>query len=342
MIRDISDAVKYIGADDNDLDLFESQYEVPDGMCYNSYVILDEKIAVLDTIDKRKTDEWFENLEKVLGDRTPDYLVISHLEPDHASNIAKAAEKYPQMKLIGNAKTFNMLPQFFDLDTTSRTATVKEGETVDLGTHKLTFYMAPMVHWPEVMVTYEPTEKILFTADGFGKFGPLHGPILTENLGYYIGLYDTWSKYEPETDGIFIAYASIHGNTKEAALKLYDILKAKTDLPIAISDLTRSDLHENVEDAFRYSRMIMLASSYDGGIFPIANDFLHHLKIKTYRNRKVAIVENGSWAPSAGKVMREYFESMKGIEISDASVTIKSTLKPENIAQLEALADSML
>ncbi len=386
MIRDISDAVKYIGADDNDLDLFESQYEVPDGMCYNSYVILDEKIAVLDTIDKRKTDEWFENLEKVLGDRTPDYLVISHLEPDHASNIAKAAEKYPQMKLIGNAKTFNMLPQFFDLDTTSRTVTVKEGETVDLGTHKLTFYMAPMVHWPEVMVTYEPTEKILFTADGFGKFGvidaepddwacearryyfnivgkygaqvqsllkkaakldiqticPLHGPILTENLGYYIGLYDTWSKYEPETDGIFIAYASIHGNTKEAALKLYDILKAKTDLPIAISDLTRSDLHENVEDAFRYSRMIMLASSYDGGIFPIANDFLHHLKIKTYRNRKVAIVENGSWAPSAGKVMREYFESMKGIEISDASVTIKSTLKPENIAQLEALADSML
>ena len=386
MIRDISEAVKYIGADDNDLDLFESQYEVPDGMCYNSYVILDEKIAVLDTIDKRKTDEWFDNLEKVLDGRKPDYLVISHLEPDHASNIAKAAEKYPQMKLIGNAKTFNMLPQFFDLDTTDRTVTVKEGETVDLGTHKLTFYMAPMVHWPEVMVTYEPTEKILFSADGFGKFGvidaepddwacearryyfnivgkygaqvqallkkaakldiqticPLHGPILTENLGYYIGLYDTWSKYEPETDGIFIAYASIHGNTKEAALKLYDILKAKTDLPIAISDLTRSDLHENVEDAFRYSRMIMLASSYDGGIFPIANDFLHHLKIKTYRNRKVAIVENGSWAPSAGKVMREYFESMKDVTISDVSVTIKSTLKPENITQLEALADSML
>ncbi len=386
MIRDISDAVKYIGADDNDLDLFESQYDVPDGMCYNSYVILDEKIAVLDTIDKRKTDEWFDNLEKVLNGRTPDYLVISHLEPDHASNIAKAAEKYPEMKLIGNAKTFNMLPQFFDLDTTDRTVTVKEGETVDLGTHKLTFYMAPMVHWPEVMVTYEPTEKILFSADGFGKFGvidaepddwacearryyfnivgkygaqvqallkkaakldiqticPLHGPILTENLGYYIGLYDTWSKYEPETDGIFIAYASIHGNTKEAALKLYDILKAKTDLPIAISDLTRSDLHENVEDAFRYSRMIMLASSYDGGIFPIANDFLHHLKIKTYRNRKVAIVENGSWAPSAGKVMREYFEGMKDVTISDVSVTIKSTLKPENITQLEALADSML
>ncbi|MBR2176798.1 MAG: FprA family A-type flavoprotein [Clostridia bacterium] len=386
MIRDVSEAVKYIGADDPDLDLFESQYKVPDGMCYNSYVILDEKIAVLDTIDRRKTDEWFENLEKVLDGRKPDYLVISHLEPDHAYNIAKAAEKYPDMKLIGNAKTFNMLPQFFDLDTTDRTVVVKEGETVDLGAHKLTFYMAPMVHWPEVMVSFEETEGILFSADGFGKFGvidaepddwacearryyfnivgkygaqvqallkkaakldikaicPLHGPVLTENLGYYINLYDIWSKYEPETDGIFIAYASIHGNTKEAALKLYEILKAKTDLPIAISDLTREDLHEAVEDAFRYSRMVILAPTYDGGIFPIANDFLHHLKIKTYRNRKVAIVENGSWAPAAGKIIREYFESMKGIEISDVSVTIKSSVKPETVAQLEALADSIL
>ena len=386
MIRDVSEAVKYIGADDPDLDLFESQYKVPDGMCYNSYVILDEKIAVLDTIDRRKTDEWFENLEKVLDGRKPDYLVISHLEPDHAYNIAKAAEKYPDMKLIGNAKTFNMLPQFFDLDTTDRTVVVKEGETVDLGAHKLTFYMAPMVHWPEVMVSFEETEGILFSADGFGKFGvidaepddwacearryyfnivgkygaqvqallkkaakldikaicPLHGPVLTENLGYYINLYDIWSKYEPETDGIFIAYASIHGNTKDAALKLYEILKAKTDLAIAISDLAREDLHEAVEDAFRYSRMVVLAPTYDGGIFPIANDFLHHLKIKTYRNRKVAIVENGSWAPAAGKIIREYFESMKGIEISDVSVTIKSSVKPETVAQLEALADSIL
>ena len=355
-------------------------------MCYNSYVILDEKIAVLDTIDERKTDEWFDNLDKVLAGRTPDYLVISHMEPDHAANIAKAAEKYPGMKLVGNAKTFAMLPQFFEMDTDGRTVTVKEGESISLGSHKLTFYMAPMVHWPEVMVTYEETEKILFSADGFGKFGvmdaepddwacearryyfnivgkygaqvqallkkaaqldiqticPLHGPILSENLSYYIGLYDTWSKYEPETDGIFIAYASIHGHTKEAALRLYDILRSKTDLPIAISDLTRSDMHENIEDAFRYSRMIMLACSYDGDIFPPANDFLHHLKIKTYRNRKVAIVENGSWAPSAGKVMRAYFEGMKNIEISDVSVTIKSSLKAENIAQLEALADSML
>ena len=386
MIRNVSDAIKYIGADDPDLDLFESQYDVPDGMCYNSYVILDEKIAVLDTIDDRKADEWFENLAAVLNGRTPDYLVISHMEPDHAASIARAAAKYPSMQLIGNAKTFQMLPQFFDMDTEGRTITVKEGDTIELGTHTLTFYMAPMVHWPEVMVTYEAAEKVLFSADGFGKFGvmdaepddwacearryyfnicgkygaqvqallkkaakldiqticPLHGPILTENLSYYIGLYDTWSKYESETDGIFIAYASIHGHTKEAALRLYDILKSKTDLPIAISDLTRSDLHENVEDAFRYNRMIMLACSYDGDIFPPANDFLHHLKIKTYRNKKVALIENGSWAPSAGKVMRAYFEGMKNVEICDVSVTIRSSLKESDIPQLEALADAML
>ena len=385
MIKSISDAVKYIGADDNDIDLFESQYVVPNGMCYNSYVILDEKIAVLDTIDRRKTDEWFENLEKVLDGKTPDYLVVSHLEPDHAYNIQKAAEKYPTMKIIGNDKTFRMMPQFFTLDLTDRTVTVKEGDTVDLGEHKLSFYMAPMVHWPEVMVTYESTEKILFSADGFGKFGtmdadedwacearryyfnicgkygtqvqallkkaatldikticPLHGPILTGDLSKYIGLYDTWSKYEPETDGIFIAYASIHGNTKDAALKLYDILKSKTDLPIAIIDLTRNDMSEALEDAFRYSRMIMLAPTYDGGIFPCANDFLHHLKIKAYQNRKVAVVENGSWAPMAGKIMKEYFGAMKNIEISPVSVTIRSVMTDENKKQLEELADSML
>ena len=385
MIKSISDAVKYIGADDKDIDLFESQYVVPNGMCYNSYVILDEKIAVLDTIDRRKTDEWFENLEKVLDGKTPDYLVVSHLEPDHAYNIQKAAEKYPTMKLIGNDKTFRMMPQFFTLDLTDRTVTVKEGDTVDLGQHKLSFYMAPMVHWPEVMVTYESTEKILFSADGFGKFGtmdadedwacearryyfnicgkygvqvqallkkaatldikticPLHGPILTGDLSEYIGLYDTWSKYEPETDGIFIAYASIHGNTKNAALKLYDILKSKTDLPVAITDLTRDDMAEAVEDAFRYSRMIMLAPTYDGGIFPCANDFLHHLKIKGYQKRKVAVVENGSWAPMAAKIMKEYFGAMKNVEISPVSVTIHSTMNEENEKQLEELADSML
>lgn len=381
----ISDAIKYIGVDDKDIDLFESQYIVPNGISYNSYVILDEKICVLDTADKRKTDEWFANLENVLDGKAPDYLVINHLEPDHASNIKALADKYPDMKLVGNAKTFNMLPQFFDIDLTDRTVTVKEGDTLSLGEHTLSFYMAPMVHWPEVMVTYESKEKVLFSADGFGKFGaldtdedwacearryyfnicgkygvqvqallkkaakldiekicPLHGPVLTENLGYYINLYDIWSKYEPEVDGIFIAYCSIHGNTEKAALKLYDILKEKTNKKIAISDLSRSDMAENVEDAFKYSTLVVAAPSYDGGVFPIMNDFLHHLKIKGYKNRKVAMIENGSWAPCAIKSMQPYFEEMKGIEVSDAKVTIRSTMTAENEAQLAALAESVI
>lgn len=381
----ISDAIKYIGVDDKDIDLFESQYIVPNGISYNSYVILDEKICVLDTVDKRKTDEWFANLENVLDGKAPDYLVINHLEPDHASNIQLLADKYPDMKLVGNAKTFNMLPQFFDIDLTDRTVTVKEGDTLSLGEHTLSFYMAPMVHWPEVMVTYESKEKVLFSADAFGKFGaldteedwacearryyfnicgkygvqvqallkkaakldiekicPLHGPVLTENLGYYINLYDIWSKYEPEVDGIFIAYCSIHGNTEKAALKLYDILKEKTNKKIAISDLSRSDMAENVEDAFKYSTLVVAAPSYDGGVFPIMNDFLHHLKIKGYKNRKVAMIENGSWAPCAIKAMQPYFEEMKGIEVSDAKVTIRSTMTAENEAQLAALAESVI
>lgn len=381
----ISDAIKYIGVDDKDIDLFESQYIVPNGISYNSYVILDEKICVLDTVDKRKTDEWVANLENVLDGKTPDYLIINHLEPDHASNIQLLADKYPDMKLVGNAKTFNMLPQFFDIDLTDRIVTVKEGDTLSLGEHTLSFYMAPMVHWPEVMVTYESKEKVLFSADGFGKFGaldtdedwacearryyfnicgkygvqvqallkkaakldiekicPLHGPILTENLGYYINLYDIWSKYEPEVDGIFIAYCSIHGNTEKAALKLYDILKEKTNKKIAISDLSRSDMAENIEDAFKYSTLVVAAPSYDGGVFPIMNDFLHHLKIKGYKNRKVAMIENGSWAPCAIKAMQPYFEEMKGIEISDAKVTIRSTMTAENEAQLTALAESVI
>lgn len=381
----ISDAIKYIGVDDKDIDLFESQYIVPNGISYNSYVILDEKICVLDTVDKRKTDEWVANLENVLDGKTPDYLIINHLEPDHASNIQLLADKYPDMKLVGNAKTFNMLPQFFDIDLTDRTVTVKEGDSLNLGEHTLSFYMAPMVHWPEVMVTYESKEKVLFSADGFGKFGaldtdedwacearryyfnicgkygvqvqallkkaakldiekicPLHGPVLTENLGYYINLYDIWSKYEPEVDGIFIAYCSIHGNTEKAALKLYDILKEKTDKKIAISDLSRSDMAENVEDAFKYSTLVVAAPSYDGGVFPVMNDFLHHLKIKGYKNRKVAMIENGSWAPCAIKSMQPYFEEMKGIEISDAKVTIRSTMTAENEVQLAALADSII
>lgn len=381
----ISDSIKYIGVDDKDIDLFESQYVVPNGISYNSYVILDEKVVVMDTVDKRKTDEWLANLEKALDGRIPDYLVISHLEPDHASNIGLLTEKYPQMKLVGNQKTFAFLPQFFDLDVTDRTVTVAEGDTLDIGEHKLTFAMAPMVHWPEVMVTYESTEKVLFSADGFGKFGaldtdedwacearryyfnicgkygvqvqsllkkaaaldikticPLHGPILTENLSYYINLYDIWSRYEPETDGVFIAYASIHGNTKAAALKLYDILKSKTDKKIAIADLSRSDIAEDVEDAFRYSRMVVAASTYDGGVFPAMNDFLHHLSIKAYKNRKVGIIENGTWAPMSGKVMRGYLESMKNIEIVPTTVTIRSSMKEENIEQLEQLADEIL
>lgn len=381
----ISDAIKYIGVDDKDIDLFESQYIVPNGISYNSYVILDEKICVLDTVDKRKTDEWFANLENVLDGKAPDYLVINHLEPDHASNIKALADKYPDMKLVGNAKTFNMLPQFFDIDLTDRTVTVKEGDTLSLGEHTLSFYMAPMVHWPEVMVTYESREKVLFSADGFGKFGaldtdedwacearryyfnicgkygvqvqallkkaakldiekicPLHGPILTDNLDYYINLYDIWSKYEPEVDGIFIAYCSIYGNTEKAALKLYDILKEKTNKKIAISDLSRSDMAENIEDAFKYSTLVVAAPSYDGGVFPIMNDFLHHLKIKGYKNRKVAMIENGSWAPCAIKSMQPYFDEMKGIEVSDAKVTIRSTMTAENEVQLAALADSII
>lgn len=381
----ISDSIKYIGVDDKDIDLFESQYIVENGIAYNSYLILDEKIAVMDTVDKRKTDEWYKNLESALDGKSPDYLVISHLEPDHASNIKTLSEKYPEMKLVGNVKTFNMLPQFYDFDLGGKTVTVKEGDTLDLGCHKLNFFMAPMVHWPEVMVTYESTEKVLFSADGFGKFGaldtdedwacearryyfnicgkygvqvqnllkkaatldikticPLHGPILSENLEYYINLYDKWSKYEPETDGVFIAYASIHGNTKQAALKMYDILKSKTDKKISIADLSRSDIAEDVEDAFRYSKMIVAAPTYDGGVFPIMNDFLHHLEIKAYKNRKVGIIENGSWAPMAGKVMTSYFEKMKNVEIVPTKISIRSSLKEDSTALLEQLADEIL
>ena len=381
----ISDSIKYIGADDKDIDLFESQYIVPNGISYNSYVILDDKIAIMDTVDKRKTDEWLANLEKTLDGKVPDYLIISHLEPDHASNIGLLSDIYPQMKLVGNQKTFALLPQFFNTDLTDRMVRVAEGDTLDLGEHKLTFVMAPMVHWPEVMMTYESTEKVLFSADGFGKFGtldtdedwacearryyfnicgkygvqvqnvlkkasqldikticPLHGPILTENLSYYINLYDIWSKYEPETDGVFIAYASIHGNTRDAVLKLYEILKSKTDKKIAVADLSRSDMAENVEDAFRYSKMILAAPTYDGGVFPVMNDFLHHLSIKAYKNRRVGVVENGTWTPMSGKVMKGYLESMKGIEIIPTTVTIRSVMTDENIAQMEQLADEIL
>lgn len=383
----VSDSVKYIGVDDTDIDLFESQYPVPDGVSYNSYVILDDKIAVMDTVDERKTDEWFSNLTEVLEDRQPDYLVISHLEPDHSSNIERLAVRYPDMKLVGNAKTFQMLPQFFDMDFSERSIVVKEGEELSLGTHKLVFYMAPMVHWPEVMVTYEATEKILFSADGFGKFGaieltkdkdwacearryyfnivgkygaqaaallkkaagldiqkicPLHGPILQENLAYYIGKYQVWSSYEAEDDGVFVAYASIHGNTAKAAKKLGEVLEAKGAKKVVVSDLSREDMAEAIEDAFRYDKIVVACATYDGGLFPVMQDFLYHLGHKNFQNKKVAFVENGSWAPVANKKMREAFEKMKNMTLCDNMVTIKSTMKEADVAQMEALADELL
>ncbi|WP_440287037.1 FprA family A-type flavoprotein [Eshraghiella crossota] len=382
----VSDSVKYIGVDDTDIDLFESQYPVPDGVSYNSYVILDDKIAVMDTVDERKTDEWFSNLTEVLEDRHPDYLVISHLELDHSSNIERLAVRYPDMKLVGNAKTFQMLPQFFDMDFSERSIVVKEGEELSLGTHKLVFYMAPMVHWPEVMVTYEATEKILFSADGFGKFGaieltkdkdwacearryyfnivgkyggpvqqllkkaagldinmicPLHGPVLKDNLGYYIGLYDTWSRYEPENKGVLIAYASIHGNTAKAAHELADMLKKAGEDKVVVSDLSREDMAEVIEDAFRYDRMILCAASYDGGVFPCMQDFLLRLQSKAYQNRTVGMVENGSWAPCAARVMRNIVDTFKNITVVEPVVTIKSTVKESDKAALSGLAQAI-
>lgn len=382
---EISDSIVYVGADDTTLDLFESQYIVPNGVSYNSYVILDEKITIMDTVDKRATDEWFANVDNVLGNKKPTYLVISHLEPDHAANIQKAAEKYPDMKLIGNAKTFSMLPQFFDLDVSDRTIVVEEGETISLGSHTLQFFMAPMVHWPEVMVTYEQSEKILFSADGFGKFGalsyedkwacearryyfnivgkygaqvqallkkaagldismicPLHGPILKEDLSYFVDKYNTWSSYEPENEGVLVAYASIHGNTAVAAKKLGEILEKKGAKKVVVSDLSREDMAEVIEDAFRYDKIVVAAATYDGGIFPVMEDFLHHLKSKNYQKRVVGIVENGSWAPTAGKQMKAVLEGLKNITICDEMVSIKSTMKDADVEAMERLADEML
>ena len=383
-MKNFSDSVKYIGADDKDLDLFESQYPIPNGVSYNSYVIIDEKIAVMDTIDARKTDEWLANLERELGGRTPDYLVISHLEPDHAANIKTFTDKYPSAALVGSAKTFAMLPQFFDIDDSVEKIAVKEGDTLSLGSHELTFIMAPMVHWPEVMVEYEKSEKVLFSADAFGKFGaldtdedwacearryyfnivgkyggpvqtllkkaaaldikticPLHGPVLTENLGYYIDLYNTWSSYKPETDGVFIACASVYGNTKNAALKLKEILESR-GVKVAFSDITRDDMAEAVEDAFKYSKTVLAASSYDGGVFPPMETLLCHLKAKAFQNRKAGILENGSWAPCAGRVMKASLEGMKNISVCESTVTIKSALKDSDTAALETLADELL
>ena len=382
----ISDAVKYIGVDDTDLDLFEGQYIIPNGVSYNSYVILDEKTAVMDTVDARKSKEWFENLKAALDGRTVDYLVISHLEPDHASNVKALADAYPDAKLVLSVKAKAMLPQFFDIENLEeRAIAVKEGDTLELGAHKLTFVMAPMVHWPEVMVEYESTEKILFSADGFGKFGalsadedwtcearryyfnivgkygapvqtllkkaagldiqticPLHGPILKENLGYYIDKYNTWSSYEPEDEGVLIASASIHGNTRKAAEKMAEILKEKGAAKVAFTDLTRDDMAEAVEDAFRYSKLVLCAASYDGGVFPPMEDFLNRLAHKSYQKRKVAMIENGSWAPTAKRAMTGMLEGMKNLSICENNVTIMSVMKDKDIAAMETLADELL
>lgn len=381
----ISDSVVFIGVNDKTIDLFESQYKVPNGVSYNSYVILDEKVAVMDTVDKRATEEWLENLSGVLNGRSVDYLVVSHLEPDHAANIQKLAELYPDMKIVGNAKIFSMLPQFFTMDVSERSVVVKEGDTLSLGSHTLQFFMAPMVHWPEVMVEYEQSEKILFSADGFGKFGaldveeewtdearryfinivgkygtqvqnllkkaatldiqticPLHGPVLKENLGYYIEKYLTWSSYEPEEEGVVIAYASIHGNTAKAAEKLADILKDKGAKAVRVFDLSRDDMAEAVSEAFCYDKMVVMAPTYDGALFPCMEDFLYHLKIKTYKKRTVGIVENGSWAPMSGKLMKAYLETMKDIKICEPVVSIKSVMKEADEKNLETLAEAVL
>ncbi len=382
----ITTDIKYIGVDDLDLDLFESQYIVPNGISYNSYLIEDEKLTVMDTVDLRKSDDWWRNLEEALNGRTPSYLVVQHMEPDHAGNIARMLERFPNMIIVASDRAIKMLPQFFEgVDFEGKTLAVKEGDTLCLGKHTLQFIMAPMVHWPEVMVTFDQTDKVLFSADAFGKFGalahneewacearryyfnicgkygaqvqallkkvaalpveticPLHGPVLSEDLGYYIGLYDTWSKYEVETDGVFIAFASIHGGTAEAARKLADILREKGAKKVSVADLSRDDMAEAVEDAFRMGRLVVAAASYDANVFPPMHDFLHHLQLKGYQKRRVGVVENGSWAPCAGRIMTGMLEQMKDIEIVQPMVTIRSRMKQADIPALEALAEAML
>ncbi|MBQ1822534.1 MAG: FprA family A-type flavoprotein [Lachnospiraceae bacterium] len=381
---DISEQIRYVGCDDRSLDLFESQYPIPNGVSYNSYVILDEKIAVMDTVDKRAGEEWLKKVEKLLGEKTPDYLVVHHLEPDHSANIGVLADRYPKMQIVLTAKAAAMLPQFFDQDLSNRLIQVKEGDSLSLGSHTLHFVLAPMVHWPEVMVSYEDSEKVLFSADGFGTFGaisenlpwirearryfinivgkygpsvqgllkkaaaldietiaPLHGPVLSGKLEEYIGYYDTWSRYEAEEEGIVIPYASAHGNTREAALFMADLLE-KAGQKVIPMDLNREDMAKAVENAFRYDRMILAAITYDGALFPAMEDFLYHLEIKNFQKRKVGIIENGSWGPLAGKKMREHLESMKEIEIVEPVVTIRTRRQSKDQAQFEALRDAML
>ncbi len=375
----VTDDIRYAGVDDTTLDLFESQYPVPYGVSYNSYVILDEKTAIMDTVDARATEEWLKNISEILGDREPDYLVISHLEPDHAANIGRLAEMYPKMQLVGNAKTFSMLPQFFEMDLTDRTVVVKEGDELSLGSHTLKFFLAPMVHWPEVMVTYDEKDKVLFSADGFGTFGaisenlpwiqearryyinivgkygpsvqmllkkaagldiamicPLHGPVLKDDLSFYLDKYNTWSSYTPEDQGVVVAYASMHGNTKEAAVYIAEQLRAAGE-KVIVFDLSRDDVSYAVEAASRLERMVLAAPTYDGGLFPCMEDFLNHLKAKNFQNRRIALVENGSWGPMAAKKMREILDTMKNLTICETTVTIRSAMKEadkESIAKM--------
>lgn len=380
----ITDDILYIGVNDKEIDLFEGQYMVPNGMSYNSYVILDEKIAVMDTVDHRKQDEYLASLDAALNGRQPDYLVVSHVEPDHASSVKAFLEKYPSVQLVGNAKTFPMLAQYFDLNFDTA-LTVKEGDVLSLGKHELHFLMTPMVHWPEVMFTYDSFDKVLFSADAFGKFGsldteedwtcearryyfnivgkfgapvqtilkkasaldiqiicPLHGPVLKDNLSFYLDKYQIWSSYEPESEGVFIAYASLHGNTACAANKLKELLTQKGCPKVAIADLARDDMAEALEDAFRYGKIVLAASSYNGSVMPFMEDFLHHLKGKNYQKRTVALIENGSWAPSANRTMTELLTQMREISILDLSVTIRGALKDEDVNVLSDLADALI
>ena len=381
----VTEDIIYVGVNDHEVDLFEGQYDVPNGMSYNSYVVLDEKVAVFDTVDAHFKDEWLANLEEAFAGRTPDYLIVQHMEPDHAANIANFAEKYPEAKIVGNAKTFPMMKQFFGTDFADRQIVVKEGETLSTGKHNLTFVMAPMVHWPEVMMTYDTTDKIFFSADAFGKFGaldveeewdcearryyigivgkygpmvqklfakvgsleinaicPLHGPVLTENLGHYLNLYTIWSSYQVETEGTVIAYTSVYGNTKKAVELLAEKLTEEGCPKVVVTDLARDDMAEAVEAAFRYDKMVLACATYDGGLFPVMEDFLNHLKSKNFQKRKAALVENGSWAPLAAKKMRESLESMKNIEICENIVSIKSTVKEENVEQMDKMIDELL
>ena len=382
----ITDTIKYVGVNDHQIDLFEGQYKVPNGMAYNSYVILDEKIAVMDTVDAGFTKEWLDNIAAVLGDAKPDYLVVQHMEPDHAANIENFMKVYPETTIVANTKTFGMMKNFFrNLDLEGRTLEVGNGESLTLGKHVLTFVFAPMVHWPEVMVEYEETEKILFSADGFGKFGalsaeeewtdearryfinivgkygvqvqtllkkaaaldiqticPLHGPILKDNLGFYIGKYLTWSSYEPEEDGVLVACASIHGNTKAAAEKMVEVLRANGASKVVFMDLTRDDMAEAVADAFRYGKIILAAASYDAGVFPPMEDFLHRLAHKNLQKRTFGLIENGSWAPCAARGMKGILEGMKEVNVCENVVSIKSTMKDTDVAKMEELAKEIL